>query len=273
MGNGFDLGWWSAGITSAIACKMALELYPNVELYYIKINSAHPDNERFKKDCEQWYGQEIRTIQSKDFKDQFEVIEKVKAVNTPTGAPCTLHLKKNVRFDFENLNSINLFNDKFITSQIWGFEFDKNEINRAIRFGQQYPNTHPKFPLIEKGIDKNMCAGILLNAGIELPEMYKLGFNNNNCIGCVKGGKGYWNLIRVLFPEYFWRMAKLERKIGYSCINGTFLDELNPDEGRMSPIIIPNCGNICEVEFANIPDKNLESVIEGKMTIYEAIAA
>ena len=69
--KGFTLAWWSAGITSAVACKYALEMYPNTKLVYIKIDSAHPDNERFKKECEEWYGVKIETIQNKEFKDQF----------------------------------------------------------------------------------------------------------------------------------------------------------------------------------------------------------
>jgi len=109
--NGFVLGWWSAGITSAVACKYALEMYPDVKLYYIKIDTAHSDNERFKSDCEKWYGVKIETLQSKEFKDQFEVIEKTGAVNTTGGAPCTKELKKQVRYDFEELHSITLFND------------------------------------------------------------------------------------------------------------------------------------------------------------------
>jgi len=276
--EGFIVAWWSAGITSAVACKMALEMYDNVKLYYIKIDTAHIDNDRFKRDCERWYGCKIETLQSNDFKDQFEVIEKTGAINTPTGAPCTLNLKKNVRFDFERLNEINLFNNYGILNQVWGFEYDKEQINRAIRHGQQYPGAKPLFPLIEKGITKENCAGYLMNAGIELPLMYKLGYNNNNCIGCVKGGMGYWNKIRVDFPYHFTRMAKLERQIGYSCLHNEkegniWLDSLNPNRGRMSKEIMPNCGMVCEVEFADIPDKNLESVIEGKMSIYEAIAA
>ena len=54
--KGFTVGWWSAGITSAVACKIALEMYENVRLYYIKIGTAHKDNERFMADCEKWYG-------------------------------------------------------------------------------------------------------------------------------------------------------------------------------------------------------------------------
>ena len=273
MKKGFVVAWWSAGITSAVACKMALEMYDNVKIYYIKIDSAHPDNERFKSDCEKWYGQEIITLQSRHFKDQFEVIEKTGAVNTPQGAPCTKVLKKEVRYELERQYSINLFNDIEIFNQVWGFEYELRQINRAIRFGQQYPETNPLFPLIEKGLDKDKCAGILINAGISIPVMYLLGFNNNNCIGCVKGGMGYWNLIRLHFPEYFWRMARLERKVGYSCINGVFLDELDPTAGRMSKEIMPSCGLTCEIDFADLPDKSLEDVINGKKTIYEAIAA
>ena len=56
------------------------------------------------------------------------------------------------------------------------------------------------------------------NAGIELPAMYKLGYQNNNCIGCVKGESGYWNKIRKDFPDTFERMAQIEEKIGrYVC--------------------------------------------------------
>lgn len=265
----FIVGWWSAGITSAVACKMALELYQNVELYYIDIDTAHEDNVRFKDDCEKWYGRKIRTLKSKEFNNQFEVIEKIGAVNTPTGAPCTLHLKKNVRFDFERLNELNLFNARTIAGQVWGYEYEPKEINRAIRHLQQYPATKPLFPLIEKGLTKEMCAGLLLKNGIALPKMYELGYSNNNCIGCVKGGMGYWNKIRIDFPDTFNRMKLLERKVGYSCINGMFLDELNPRMGRMSLEVLPNCGTICDVEFADIPDKNLESVIKGNVSIYE----
>jgi hypothetical protein len=76
--------------------------------------------------------------------------------------------------------------------------------------------------------------------------MYDLGYHNNNCVGCVKGGKGYWNKIRIDFPEVFAARAKMERDIGRSCINGTFLDELDPEAGRKEGPIVPECGADCE---------------------------
>jgi len=249
--------WFSCGITSAVACKLAVEKYgkENVELCYIGIRSAHSDNERFIINCEKWYNSNIDTYTSKKYKDQYEVIEKTKYVNGVNGARCTLELKKNVRKTIEK--SIDF------VGEIFGFEFSKKEVNRAIRFSQQYPDSLPRFPLIDAKLTKEMCADILLKNGIKLPVMYELGFHNNNCIGCVKGGKGYWNHIRKHFPENFDRMAKLEREVGNTCIKNQYLDELNPKAGIHKPPITPNCGTFCEIEFADIIDKRTNEVMTG----------
>ena len=47
---------------------------------------------------------------------------------------------------------------------------------------------------------KPECLYFLEKQGIERPLMYTLGYANNNCIGCVRGGKGYWNKIRIGLP-------------------------------------------------------------------------
>lgn len=90
------------------------------------------------------------------------------------------------------------------------------------------------FPLHRHGLSKTDCFDILINAGIDLPAMYKLGYNNNNCVGCVKGGIKYWSRILKDFPEHYWKMASQERKMGVSILRdrrgGTsknlYLDEL-----------------------------------------------
>jgi hypothetical protein len=255
------IAWFSCGVTSAVACKLALEIYgtENVELYYIVINSAHEDNKRFIDDCEKWYGKKINKVQSEKYKDQFDVIQKIKYINGVNGAPCTLHLKKNVRYKIEK--EINF------DSQIFGFEFEKKEINRAIRFSQQYPQAKPHYPLIDRQITKSQCAEILLKNGIKLPKMYELGFHNNNCIGCVKGGKGYWNHIRKHFPNEFDKMSELEQQIGATCIKNKYLKDLKPNEGKHEPPIVPDCGTFCEIEFADILDPNTEKVLAGYTTI------
>jgi hypothetical protein len=77
--------------------------------------------------------------------------------------------------------------------------------------------------------------------------MYDLGYRNNNCIGCVKGGMGYWNKIRKDFPEVFKARAEQEREVGHSCINGVYLDELEPDRGRFDDEVLEECSIFCQM--------------------------
>jgi len=249
------IAWWSAGITSAVATKLAINKYgkDNVVPIYFHIDSAHSDNKRFKEQCEDWYGLPIETHTSKKYTDQFDVILKDKYVNGPGGARCTLVLKKQLRQKIEKTTEY--------SGQVFGFEYSKKEINRAIRFKQQYPAAKPLFPLIEHKMTKSECMFYLENeAKIKRPEMYDLGYGNNNCIGCVKGGMGYWNKIREDFPSYFDKMSKAERIVGNSCIKGIFLDELDPAAGRKQKMIMPDCGNFCDIEFADVMDKRVESI-------------
>ena len=88
-------------------------------------------------------------------------------------------------------------------------------------------------------------------AGIELPVMYKLGYQNNNCIGCPKGGMGYWNKIRKDFPEVFNRMAVLERTLDNTVLRSggkpLFLDELDPNRGNHASEPSFECSLLCSV--------------------------
>jgi hypothetical protein len=102
------------------------------------------------------------------------------------------------------------------------------------------------FPLIDEHIDKNSAHAICERLGIARPKMYDLGYNNNNCIGCVKGGMGYWNKIRKDFPEVFEQRAKLERDIGHSILKECYLDELEENRGRMTEVNA-ECDIFCEI--------------------------
>lgn len=104
-----------------------------------------------------------------------------------------------------------------------------------------------EFPLIENGFTKEDCHALAKELGLKRPVMYDLGYPNNNCIGCVKGGMGYWNKIGVDFSEVFERRARQEREIGHSYIKGVFLDELDPKRGRMDLEVMEDCGIACQL--------------------------
>jgi 3'-phosphoadenosine 5'-phosphosulfate sulfotransferase (PAPS reductase)/FAD synthetase len=232
------IAWFSGGATSAVACKFALETDPDTVIWYIETGSHHPDHARFIKDCETWYGKPIHRSQHDKYQSVSDVIRKTRWINGVRGAACTRLLKKDVRKQIESQHTV--------THYVWGFEHSPREMGRANRMGVSEPGFIHEFPLIDRQIDKRGALQILQDAGIELPAMYRLGYHNSNCIGCVKGGMAYWNKIRVDFPDIFQEMAVLEREIGRSCLKGVFLDELDPERGRDQPPLVHNCGAVGE---------------------------
>ena len=61
--------WFSCGVTSAVATKLCLAKYPNAVIAYCDTGSEHPDNERFIKDCERWFGKDIQRLKSPAYSD------------------------------------------------------------------------------------------------------------------------------------------------------------------------------------------------------------
>ena len=229
--------WFSTGISSFVACYLAKDVD---EIIYTHVPDQHPDSLRFLHDCERILGRKITILQSDRYKDVNDVIRKTRCVNTPFGAPCTQKLKKDVRKQWEREHPEH-------HTYVWGF--DRNETARAQRTEQALSDYDHEFPLIEHGLTKDQAHGIAWKLGLKRPVMYDMGYANSNCIGCTKGGMGYWNKIRKDFPEVFRKRAELEREIGHSCIKGVFLDELEPDRGNMNEEVMEDCNIICQLMF------------------------
>ena len=229
--------WISAGVSSFIAGYLAKD----VDRYiYIDIDNQHPDSLRFIQDCERVIGKHIEILKS-EYGSIQNVIKTFRYVNGAYGAKCTEVLKKRVRKIWEYEHR------EYDITYVWGF--DCNEKNRAERLVETFPEFHHEFPLIDAGVTKSEAHGMLEALGIKRPAMYDMGYQNNNCVGCVKGGMGYWNKIRADFPEVFDQMAKLEREVGHSCIKGVYLDELDPDRGRADKEIMPECSILCQINL------------------------
>lgn len=228
--------WLSAGVSSFVAGYLA----DNVDEYiYIDIEDQHPDSMRFIRDCEKILGKQVTILSSPYYSNVEQVCLSVRYVNGVHGAPCTRALKKQVRKRWE----LGHMTDDL--TYVWGM--DCNEKRRAERIIEGFPQVKHEFPLIDKGFTKEDAHGICRQLGIRRPVMYDLGYNNNNCIGCVKGGAGYWNKIRQDFPNVFEARARMERDIGHSILKDCFLDELPLDKGRMSEEIMDECSILCQL--------------------------
>lgn len=226
--------WISAGVSSFMAGYLASDVD---EFIYIDIENQHSDSIRFIKDCERVLNKPIQILKS-EYKNVDNVIKTFRFISSPYGAKCTDVLKKRVRKKWEYEHK-----DCEIT-YVWGF--DSGEKRRAERAVESMAEFKHEFPLIERNLSKQDVHGLFERTfDFKRPVMYDMGYPNNNCIGCVKGGMGYWNKIRVDFPEVFEERAKLEREIGHSCLNGIYLDELEPDRGNMNMEIFPDCSIMC----------------------------
>jgi len=240
------ISWFSCGAASAVATKLAItESKEPVEVVYCHVKEEHPDNLRFMKECEKWFGQPIKVIENEKYEGSiYKVFEKNRYIVGIAGAPCTRFLKREMRKKFAKLDDLQVFG------------YTSEEQDRVDRFIDANNNVRLWSILIDKGLTKSDCLAILDRAGIELPTMYKLGYQNNNCIGCVKGGLGYWNKIKVDFPEQFERMAKLEKQIGAKILKlkgeRIWLDDLPPNVGDYPTEQSIECGIFCQMAEEDI---------------------
>ena len=125
--------WWSGGITSALACKLAIDLFGLDSCVFIMLDTKneHQDTYRFKKDCEKWYGKEIKslTVIGEKYDSIQDVWLKNKSLNVANGAICSSELKRDVRLKWEKGNEYK--------HQVFGF--DAKEVNRSVSMRLNHP--------------------------------------------------------------------------------------------------------------------------------------
>lgn len=199
-------------------------------------------NERFAAG-EAWFGHPIVNLKSAEYASCEDVWQKTRYMAGIGGARCTVEMKKAVRQVFER--------EWHPDSQAFGYTAD--ETDRADNFRQTNPEVALVTLLIAEGLRKEDCHAIVDRAGIVLPLMYRLGFNNANCIGCVQAqSPSYWNRVRRHFPAVFSRRAALSRELGVRLVKLTagtrerlFLDELDPNMGAGEVDPAMECSLLC----------------------------
>lgn len=217
--------WFSCGAASAMAAKLAVEKYGDrcVVVYCDTSQSEHPDNLRFLTDIERWIGKSVLKIKSEKYASVEEVFIKRRYMSGVAGAICTTEMKKVPRLKWQEPDDLH----------IWGYTVEEKDRIKAFEKGN--PDILIEWILYNRGYGKKQCLYFVEQAGIRLPEMYKLGFDHNNCIGCVKAtSPTYWQKVRRLFPDVFAERVRVSREIGCRLVRindeRRFLDELPADE-------------------------------------------
>ena len=194
---------FSCGAASAIATKLTLAQHPEAVIVNAFIEEEHKDNRRFLADCERWFGRSILILRdSKYGASTDEVWRRKRFMKGLRGAPCSQILKRKVLGAFAQPDDVNILG------------FTREEEDRFDDIRESLPDEIFAAPLIEQGLGKEDCLAMIERAGIELPMMYRLGYDNANCIGCPKGGQAYWQNIRADFPERFVQIKAIQESIG-----------------------------------------------------------
>jgi hypothetical protein len=194
---------FSCGAASAVATKLTLAEYPETLIVNAFLVNEHKDNRRFLADCERWFGRKIQVVRDEKYgADTHEVWRRKRFIKGPRGAPCSGELKRRVLGLLAQEGDINIVG------------FTREEMDRFDDLCDHFPEKEWKAPLIDRDLGKDDCLAMIERAGIELPMMYRLGYDNANCIGCPKGGLAYWRNIREDFPEEFVQIQKIQEDIG-----------------------------------------------------------
>lgn len=239
MNNERHVCWFSCGAASAVAAKRATEQYgENVVVAYCDtMASEHPDNLRFFLQVQKWLGRRIELVKSVVFLSIDHVFESTRYMAGIAGARCTTEMKKLPRVAWQREADIHIF----------GYTMD--EEYRAETFEKNNPDLDVEWILIDQKVTKRDCLASLREAGIAIPAMYALGFDHNNCLGCVKAtSPGYWNRTRRFFPDVFERRAVQSRRLGVRLVRVAgkriFLDELPAEADAPDDDI--ECGPACQ---------------------------
>lgn len=236
---------FSCGAASAVATKLALAQHKGAEVMIANafLVEEDEDNRRFLADCEDWFGQ--RALQLRDEKygaSADEVWRRKQYMKGPNGAPCSGELKRKV------LDEIRRPNDVLV------FGFTAEEADRFEDFQERNPELKCEAPLVDAGIGKADALAMVQRTGIKLPLAYRQGYANANCIGCPKGGEGYFNHVRKVHPLVFRARMERQESIGpgayffrYRSTGERFgLKDLDPRAGRHDEPM-PACSFFCEL--------------------------
>lgn len=249
------VAWFSCGTASAVTAKLVLAKYGakhDVVIARCIVPEEHPDNDRFAADCEAWFGRPVLALCSAEYASCEDVWTRRRYMSGVGVAPCSLEMKRAVRWQFEK--------DWAPDAQAFGYTVE--EAGRVARFRVGNPDVRLLTPLIDQGLTKADCHAMVDRAGLRIPEMYRLGFPNANCIGCVAAqSPTYWNLVRRQFPQVFAQRAALSRSLGVRLVKlgdgereRLFLDELDPELGAGERLPDMECSLLCVIAEQHIQE-------------------
>jgi len=227
------------------------------------------DIKRFKQEVSDYLGipitfANIQGLSAALIPDQFDVVSKARAFKVGSGTElCTSRLKTEPFMNWLKSNAP----DK---NCIIYYGFDANEVVRiqrrsGILGGLGYKTDYPLALWSERTVLNTQ------DIGITPPNTYEA-FKHANCAGCLKAGKQHWYIVYCTRPDIWKKAKETEDDIGYSIINGTYLEELEEMFEKMKQQGVPQTEHIKHQTFwkiarAEVKEYNKQMEDETKASI------
>lgn len=199
----------SGGLASYEALRRTLERYGRDATIAVFADTRVEDDDlyRFLGDIEQHLGIEI--VRLADGRTPWEVIHDERYITMRNRAPCSAILKHEVIDRWVNEN----FGAKPKTLV---FGFDWTEPQRVERIAKRMAPVPVWCPLLERPLmTKQEIARAVEAIGIEIPLMYRQGFEHNNCgqIGCVRAGISHFVHLYHVRPAVYAKSQRSEQGV------------------------------------------------------------
>ena len=197
---------FSGGLGSWMCAKRVAEKYGTDDLCLVFTDVLIEDKDlyRFLPEAAADVGGQL--IWLKDGRDPWDVFREKRYIGNTRTAHCSEELKSKPFYNWV---------DDFIASNgdevVIYLGIDWTESHRLDNARKRRPQYIIEAPLCERPLlTKQQIWYELGLTGIELPELYKKGFDHNNCGGCcVKAGQGQWARVLKEMPE---RYAEYEKR-------------------------------------------------------------
>ena len=193
----------SGGAASAVALERALITYDTVVPLFADTLIEDVDLYRFLDDLADHFSVDV--VRIADGRDIWEVFRDARFLGTSRVDPCSRILKREI---------INNWIAENHPESVRVYGFTPEEPERAERVAAR-AGWECAFPLLDPPILSNVqIRQHICDWGIELPRLYRLGFEHNNCGGgCIKAGQRQFRHLYLQLPDVFAEWERREQEM------------------------------------------------------------
>lgn len=201
--------FYSGGAASWTLAKRVKAKYPNDNIKLLFTDTKMEDVDLYRFLIEGTSVLDLELIQIADGRTPWEVFKDEKYLGNSRVDPCSRILKRELALNWVKKNCPDHNSTKLWIGMNWD---EEHRLRRCQKYWEPY---QVDSLLLEKPLlFKEDMLQLIINEGIEPPNLYKLGFSHNNCGGfCIKGGQASFRHLLKMLPEVYIKAEREEENM------------------------------------------------------------